>query len=214
MPDGATMSLPTREEVLGALGVDRYDDAPWDATADPDLNFRNHVEGWDEAWPPDCSNGWQTISENAGGAHNLHNGVHMWVGGLWQDDTGAMRGGTMRYNTGPYDPVFFLHHANIDRLWAEWQARHDIPCRYGRLHTDEHDVAPVRPHDRVARFHARTRIPIRHDGPVRFHTRDARPFDSDHQVDGDWRFENHPYRVRRWSGLSVTLMSDLWSCNI
>ena len=21
----------------------------------------------------------------------------------------------------PYDPVFWLHHANADRLWAEWQ---------------------------------------------------------------------------------------------
>jgi tyrosinase len=24
------------------------------------------------------------------------------------------------------DPVFFLHHANIDRLWAEWQDAHGI----------------------------------------------------------------------------------------
>lgn len=23
-----------------------------------------------------------------------------------------------------YDPIFFLHHANIDRLWAAWQATH------------------------------------------------------------------------------------------
>lgn len=127
MPDGATMSLPTDDEVLGALGVDRYDDAPWDATADPDHSFRNFVEGWDMALPPDCSNGWQNISENAGGAHNLHNGVHMWVGGLWQDETGTMRGGTMLYNTSPNDPVFFLHHANVDRLWAEWQERHGTP---------------------------------------------------------------------------------------
>jgi hypothetical protein len=24
----------------------------------------------------------------------------------------------------PNDPVFWLHHCNIDRLWAEWQAMH------------------------------------------------------------------------------------------
>jgi tyrosinase len=24
------------------------------------------------------------------------------------------------------DPVFFLHHANIDRLWVEWQDAHGI----------------------------------------------------------------------------------------
>lgn len=127
MPGGATMPLPTSDEVLAALEVDRYDDAPWDATADPQHSFRNHIEGWDEALPPDCSNGWQNISEHAGGAHNLHNGVHMWVGGLWADDDGAMHGGTMLYNTSPNDPVFFLHHANIDRLWAEWQERHGTP---------------------------------------------------------------------------------------
>ena len=24
--------------------------------------------------------------------------------------------------TSPSDPVFYLHHANIDRIWAKWQA--------------------------------------------------------------------------------------------
>ncbi len=24
----------------------------------------------------------------------------------------------------PTDPLFFLHHANIDRIWAEWQKAH------------------------------------------------------------------------------------------
>ena len=32
--------------------------------------------------------------------------------------------GTMVLMTSPNDPIFFLHHANIDRLWAEWQATH------------------------------------------------------------------------------------------
>ena len=41
-----------------------------------------------------------------------------------KNDAGAMHGGTMLYNTSPNDPVFFLHHANIDRLWAKWQERH------------------------------------------------------------------------------------------
>ncbi|KAL1595136.1 hypothetical protein SLS60_009824 [Paraconiothyrium brasiliense] len=29
--------------------------------------------------------------------------------------------GEFRAYTGPYDPVFFLHHVNVDRLWALWQ---------------------------------------------------------------------------------------------
>jgi tyrosinase len=41
----------------------------------------------------------------------LHNAVHVWVGGhMGQQDS-------------PNDPVFFLHHCNIDRLWSQWQAR-------------------------------------------------------------------------------------------
>ena len=30
-------------------------------------------------------------------------------------------GGTMNSSSSPADPIFFLHHANIDRIWAEWQ---------------------------------------------------------------------------------------------
>lgn len=26
-----------------------------------------------------------------------------------------------------YDPIFFLHHANVDRLWALWQSTHAVP---------------------------------------------------------------------------------------
>jgi len=40
---------------------------------------------------------------------SLHNPVHNAVGG--DMDTGRS----------PNDPLFFLHHANIDRMWAEWE---------------------------------------------------------------------------------------------
>jgi Common central domain of tyrosinase len=30
-------------------------------------------------------------------------------------------GGDMRTAHSPTDPVFYLHHANVDRLWARWQ---------------------------------------------------------------------------------------------
>lgn len=30
-------------------------------------------------------------------------------------------GGTMNSSSSPADPLFWLHHANIDRIWAEWQ---------------------------------------------------------------------------------------------
>jgi tyrosinase len=43
---------------------------------------------------------------------SLHAGVHNAVGG---DMGGA---------ASPTDPLFWLHHANIDRLWAAWQKKH------------------------------------------------------------------------------------------
>ena len=57
---------------------------------------------------------------NASGVlENLpHNAVHVDIGGLMQDpDTAAQ------------DPIFWLHHANIDRLWAIWLANsaHENP---------------------------------------------------------------------------------------
>jgi tyrosinase len=44
-----------------------------------------------------------------------HDQVHFAVGG---------RFGTMNSASSPADPIFFLHHANIDRLWSEWEASH------------------------------------------------------------------------------------------
>jgi tyrosinase len=48
----------------------------------------------------------------------LHNLVHRWVNG------------TMVNMTSPNDPVFWLHHANIDRLWGDWQIQHPTVCPF------------------------------------------------------------------------------------
>lgn len=42
---------------------------------------------------------------------NLHNRGHGWVGG------------SMLPMTSPNDPVFFMHHCMVDKLWHEWQLR-------------------------------------------------------------------------------------------
>jgi hypothetical protein len=44
--------------------------------------------------------------------NTVHAAVHLAVGG------------TMSSSSSPADPIFWLHHANIDRLWAKWQAGH------------------------------------------------------------------------------------------
>jgi tyrosinase len=43
------------------------------------------------------------------GGGQLHNQVHRWVGG------------DMLTAPSPNDPVFWLHHSNVDRIWAIWQ---------------------------------------------------------------------------------------------
>jgi tyrosinase len=55
--------------------------------------FRNRVEGW-RADP---------------GPPGMHNRVHVWVGG------------DMLPSSSPNDPVFYLNHCNVDRIWAGWQ---------------------------------------------------------------------------------------------
>jgi hypothetical protein len=44
----------------------------------------------------------------------IHGAVHIAVGGV--DGLGTMAGASS-----PADPLFWLHHANVDRLWAEWE---------------------------------------------------------------------------------------------
>jgi tyrosinase len=65
--------------------------------------MRNVVEGW-QPDPP-----------------GLHNRVHVFVGG------------DMAPASSPNDPVFFLNHCNVDRLWAAWQSKNpNAPYLPGR----------------------------------------------------------------------------------
>ena len=43
----------------------------------------------------------------------VHNTVHVWVGGTMSS-----------IPTAPADPLFWMHHTNIDRLWNVWQQTH------------------------------------------------------------------------------------------
>ncbi|KAL9053666.1 MAG: hypothetical protein Q9162_004617 [Coniocarpon cinnabarinum] len=46
----------------------------------------------------------------------IHNGIHTFTGG-------PTNSGHMTYNNfAGFDPIFYLHHANVDRLFAMWQA--------------------------------------------------------------------------------------------
>jgi len=55
---------------------------------------------------------WSSFSD---AVQDMHDSVHGWVGGDMGDTT-----------TAAYDPVFYAHHAMVDRIWYLWQVRHGI----------------------------------------------------------------------------------------
>src|SRR5262249_33022888 len=91
----AATSLPTAGDVQAAFQAAYYDVFPYDRGSPVDQSFRNNLEGFN----------------HSSGDAELHNRVHNWVGGSMLSITSS-----------PEDPVFWLLHANIDRLWAQWQA--------------------------------------------------------------------------------------------
>jgi tyrosinase len=50
---------------------------------------------------------------------NPHNLVHNDIGGIISNSNYGLMGDP---GTAALDPIFYLHHANIDRMWAEWNA--------------------------------------------------------------------------------------------
>lgn len=91
-------------------------------------------------------------------------------------------GGTMSGGRSPLDPLFYLHHCNLDRLWAIWQTNHRSAEQYEHL--------GVAPGDRVPA----TRVPI--DSPmvggatprsVLNHISQGYYYDRDIDLENTWR---------------------------
>ncbi|KAG7373349.1 tyrosinase central domain containing protein [Nitzschia inconspicua] len=81
------------------------------------VNFEQYTDNWDST--SNRMNGFRAALE--GGPHaNPHNFV----------------GGTMISMAAPDDPLFYLHHANVDRIWAIWQDWMD----HDQLHRDAYEV--------------------------------------------------------------------------
>ncbi len=114
---GKTISLPTLAQVVGAVHVHGYDTAPYNAQSKITQSVRNTLEGWRQAVPSTCVQGYLQQNSAPGAPHDLHNAVHLYVGGVWKQGASILQG-TMTFDTSPNDPVFWLHHANVDRLWA------------------------------------------------------------------------------------------------
>lgn len=93
LPNVDLYKFPTPSDIQAVLELVPYDSPDWfEHTDDENLSFRNILEGWHQGLPVE-----------------LHNCIHVWVGG------------TMQALYSPGDPIFFLNHCNVDRIWAEWQ---------------------------------------------------------------------------------------------
>jgi len=87
-------ALPSDAQVYGPTGA--LTEVPYDSNP----------------WNLGASPSFRDRAEGWHGAGSIHNRVHLWVGG------------SMLPSTSPNDPIFFLHHCNVDRLWNQWQQRH------------------------------------------------------------------------------------------
>jgi len=79
--------------------------------------------GNDSSTPPPGFGGPDTGFSHSGGTsgnieNNPHNLVHVYVGGNSPD--GQTYGLMSDPGLAALDPIFYLHHANIDRMWAAW----------------------------------------------------------------------------------------------
>ena len=90
---GSSLQREIPTDVNGNLDVDRL------ARIDTEIADLMALDEYDE-FQPELENG-----------DRLHGDRHGWVGRsmiLWSS---------------PNDPIFWMHHANVDRLWASWQEK-------------------------------------------------------------------------------------------
>lgn len=140
---GYDVELPTKQEIDNCLDIPIYDMAPWDCsdTLMPNTSFRFCLEGFTDGICP--------------GQQAIHNIGHDWIAGFFEVNVGTIemiptavlnpycneimrdtvpnnvRVGSMEpLDVSPNDPAFFMHHCNVDKLYADWQAIGDNFDKY------------------------------------------------------------------------------------
>lgn len=88
----------------GCLERDFTSDSPWAGESQILAMIANYDRYSDTSSDPSGVNGFQPVFEV--GAHNM---LHFSIGGH------------MGTNWSPADPLFYVHHSNIDRIWTMWQ---------------------------------------------------------------------------------------------
>ncbi|KAI9297856.1 Di-copper centre-containing protein [Neoconidiobolus thromboides FSU 785] len=82
-----------------------------------------------------------------------HGSVHTGIGG---------NGGDMSYMYSPNDPLFYMHHAFVDLLWAEWQARKPS---LANAYNGRANGVNVSPNDNLIPFNVRVSTTFNTRGP-------------------------------------------------
>jgi len=139
---GYEVSLPTQADIDNCLNISVYDVSPWDCsgTRAVDASFRFCLEGFTDGSCP--------------GQQATHNIGHDWIAGFFIPVSEVEMIPTAAFNTycgeimrdtvpnnvrigsmepldvSPNDPAFFMHHCNVDKLWADWQELGDNFDKY------------------------------------------------------------------------------------
>jgi virginiamycin B lyase len=95
------------EDVRTTLAEPSFDSDPWDEMSLS--GFRAKLEGF--RWEMQKIPAERLPSQ-------MHNRIHNYIGG------------TMGPPTSPNDPIFWLHHCYVDKLWADWQRLHPTEPGY------------------------------------------------------------------------------------
>jgi len=120
-PDGdGNIFVPT------PAGIQQFPNDPnlGQGTVTQDCLSNDLFTGDDSNTPPPGFGGPQTGFSHTPGTFgniesNPHNLVHVYVGGSSPDGNGGLMSDP---GLAGLDPIFYLHHANIDRMWAAWNS--------------------------------------------------------------------------------------------
>jgi tyrosinase len=137
----AEIRLATPDEVNEVLKITQFNAAPYDVTVDPAQSFQLALEGWRGFTSMECDTSTNemfpkpktmkdpiTMMDVNLSSTVLHATVHPWVAGIQSPSSfppsSSFVKGSMAWSTSPNDPAFFLNHANVDRIWLQWQNMH------------------------------------------------------------------------------------------
>ena len=119
-----------------AVGVRHAERVRFDAAISPSPHCRVRPTS-SRRWAKTTYAAFQNAVESGAGlasGNQMHNGMHGWIGGP----------GQMSYPAySPFDPFFYLHHCNIDRIWAMWQAdghADEYPPSGGHAYHNRNDI--------------------------------------------------------------------------